>query len=241
MSNAIAVIGFLAFLFALGYGIFHLICKAAKKEKRFSKKLFWPLLIGGFVLLLTGGSSAEPDTSAAKAEQKYSTLDTAYQKLTKDHQALEKKYESISAAAEKEKSEAEAGNEKKLSELSQEINELKKTNKSLKQDNEKLKNSQKKLEKTAKTLQSENKTLKRQKEETKTSEHTETAQNTAPSSGGHAGTKAADTSQGCDIKGSRNGIYHTPGSTYYDRTTDPVEMFCSVEEAEAAGFRAPKR
>ncbi|MFT3655597.1 putative membrane protein YttA [Bacillus sp. B01(2024)] len=241
MSNAIAVIGFLAFLFALGYGIFHLICKAAKKEKRFSKKLFWPLLIGGFVLLLTGGSSAEPDTSAAKAEEKYSTLDTAYQKLTKDHQALEKKYESISAAAEKEKSEAEAGNEKKLSKLSKEINELKKTNKSLKQDNEKLKNSQKKLEKTAETLQSENKTLKRQKEETKTSEHTETAQNTAPSSGGHAGTKAADTSQGCDIKGSRNGIYHTPGSTYYDRTTDPVEMFCSVEEAEAAGFRAPKR
>lgn len=40
MSNAIAIIGFLAFLCAVGYGIFHLICKAAKKEKHFSKKLF---------------------------------------------------------------------------------------------------------------------------------------------------------------------------------------------------------
>ncbi|ASS63118.1 MULTISPECIES: sunset domain-containing protein [Bacillus] len=240
MSNAIAIIGFLAFLCAVGYGMFHLICKAAKKEKHFSKKLFWPLLIGGFILLLTGASPAEPDASAVKAEEKYSTLDTAYQKLTKEHQALEKKYESISAAAEKEKSEAEAGNEEKLSKLSQEISELKKTNKSLKQDNEKLKNSQKKLEKTAETLQSENKTLKRQKAKTK-SENAETAQNNAPSSGGHAETKASGTSQGCDIKGSRNGIYHTPGSTYYNRTTEPAEMFCSVEEAEAAGYRAPKR
>lgn len=180
MSNALAIIGFLAFLFALGYGIFHLICKAVKKEKRFSKKLFWPLL-GGFILFLIGGSSAEPDTSAVKAEEKYSTLDTAYQKLTKEHQALETKYESISAAAEKEKSEAEAGNEEKLS---KEIKELKKTNKSLKQDNEKLKDSQKKLEKTAETLQSENKTLKRQKEETKTAGNAESAQNTASFSAG---------------------------------------------------------
>ncbi len=40
MSNAIAIIGFLAFLCAVGYGIFHLICKAAKKEKHFSKSCF---------------------------------------------------------------------------------------------------------------------------------------------------------------------------------------------------------
>lgn len=43
------------------------------------------------------------------------------------------------------------------------------------------------------------------------------------------------------IKGSSSGIYHVPGSSYYDRTTNPVEMFKSVEEAEAAGYRAPKR
>lgn len=43
------------------------------------------------------------------------------------------------------------------------------------------------------------------------------------------------------IKGSRNGIYHVPGSTYYDRTTNPVIMFKSIEEAEQAGYRAPKR
>ena len=64
--------------------------QSGKIRKTFFKKLFWPLLIGGFILLLTGASLAEPDASAVKAEEKYSTLDTAYQKLTKEHQALEK-------------------------------------------------------------------------------------------------------------------------------------------------------
>lgn len=42
------------------------------------------------------------------------------------------------------------------------------------------------------------------------------------------------------IKGSKNGIYHVPGSQYYNRTTKPVAMFKTIVEAEAAGYRAPK-
>ncbi|MBT2572909.1 hypothetical protein J7E26_02900 [Bacillus sp. ISL-51] len=241
MSNVMFVLGFLAFLLALGYGFFHLICKAVKKEKRFSKLLFWPLLIGGLALTLISASFAGPDIAATKADEKYSTLDSAYQKLSTEHQALEKKYENISEEAKKEKAEAEASNEDKLSKLSKEIDELKKNNKSLESDNKKLQDSQKKLEKTNKTLQAENKTLQKKKEETKTAGAAETAQGAAHSSGGNSNTKTPDTAQGCSIKGSRNGIYHTPGSTYYSRTTDPVRMFCSVEEAEAAGYKAPKR
>lgn len=48
----------------------------------------------------------------------------------------------------------------------------------------------------------------------------------------------------CDIKGNINAkgekIYHTPSSPWYDKTA-PEVMFCSEEEAIAAGFRAPKR
>ena len=43
------------------------------------------------------------------------------------------------------------------------------------------------------------------------------------------------------IKGSSSGIYHIPGSRYYDKTTRPVRMFKTISEAEQAGFRAPKR
>ncbi|MDW5523070.1 hypothetical protein R6Z02_04815 [Carnobacterium maltaromaticum] len=49
-----------------------------------------------------------------------------------------------------------------------------------------------------------------------------------------------ETGQGL-IKGSESGIYHTPGSTYYDRTTNVVQWFNTIEEAVAAGYRAPKR
>ncbi|WP_424753315.1 thermonuclease family protein [Methylobacterium sp.] len=54
---------------------------------------------------------------------------------------------------------------------------------------------------------------------------------------------------GCAIKGntSRKGekVFHVPGSRDYDRTRISVKggerMFCSEDEAEAAGWRAPRR
>jgi hypothetical protein len=51
------------------------------------------------------------------------------------------------------------------------------------------------------------------------------------------------------IKGNNSGrqaerpvdpIYHTPSSRWY-AATDPEECFATVEEAEAAGYRAPLR
>ncbi|MER2008392.1 MAG: thermonuclease family protein [Psychrobacillus sp.] len=48
----------------------------------------------------------------------------------------------------------------------------------------------------------------------------------------------------CTIKGNINSkgekIYHVPGQQYYEMTV-AEEMFCSKEEAEAAGFRATQR
>ena len=48
----------------------------------------------------------------------------------------------------------------------------------------------------------------------------------------------------CKIKGnissSGKKIYHVPGGQSYD-ITKPEEMFCTKEEAEAAGYRAAKR
>lgn len=42
------------------------------------------------------------------------------------------------------------------------------------------------------------------------------------------------------IKGSKSKIYHVPGGNYYDKTTNVVQWFKTIEEAEAAGYRAPK-
>lgn len=43
------------------------------------------------------------------------------------------------------------------------------------------------------------------------------------------------------IKGSNNGVYHLPGSQYYDSVTNPKEWFKTIEEAEKAGYREPKK
>lgn len=56
--------------------------------------------------------------------------------------------------------------------------------------------------------------------------------------------KSTTSSSGkCDIKGniSSSGvkIYHLPGDRWYDRT-NPERMFCTVQQAVNAGFRAPK-
>jgi endonuclease YncB( thermonuclease family) len=49
--------------------------------------------------------------------------------------------------------------------------------------------------------------------------------------------------EGCAIRGNINRqgerIYHVPGSRWWARTS-PEAVFCSIEEAEAAGFRAPR-
>lgn len=62
-------------------------------------------------------------------------------------------------------------------------------------------------------------------------------QSTTPDVGGQ--TYVQQNGEGA-IKGSVNGIYHIPGSTYYGRTKNVVQWFKTAAEAEAAGYRAPE-
>ncbi|MCY8203873.1 MULTISPECIES: LMBR1 domain-containing protein [unclassified Bacillus (in: firmicutes)] len=248
MEMILAFLGFFACLISLGYGLYHLVRFVLKKEKRFSKRLFWTLFIGGLVLLFTGAGLSEPDTAAANAEKKYSALNAEYKSLSKEHEELEKEYKSVRSEAKKLKDDPE--DQDKLNKLEKENSELKKTQKSLKAEIKELQEKQKQLKEDTKTIKAENETL--QQDKTKLEKQLKEAKSQTANSHEDTGSsssntykndeaKTADTAEGCNIKGSKNGIYHTPGSTYYDRTTDPAEMFCSVEEAEAAGYRAPKR
>ncbi|CUB34068.1 putative membrane protein YttA [Bacillus subtilis] len=56
MEMVLAFLGFLACLIALGYGLYHFVRYVLKKEKRFSKRLFWPLFIAGPCAALYRGS-----------------------------------------------------------------------------------------------------------------------------------------------------------------------------------------
>lgn len=64
--------------------------------------------------------------------------------------------------------------------------------------------------------------------------------NANPNAASPSKSSSRDSGGKCDIKGSKSGIYHVPGSKYYEQTTNVVRWFCSEEEAEKAGYRAPK-
>lgn len=55
------------------------------------------------------------------------------------------------------------------------------------------------------------------------------------------GTQYVDANGNGLIKGSKSHIYHVPGSTYYNKTTNVTQWFKTVEEAEAAGYRSPEK
>ncbi|PLT29007.1 thermonuclease family protein [Peribacillus deserti] len=69
----------------------------------------------------------------------------------------------------------------------------------------------------------------------------------AASAGSSTGNETSDdteTNTSCSgkIKGNANSkIYHVPGGSFYESTTDNIVWFCSEKEAEKAGYRASKR
>lgn len=76
-----------------------------------------------------------------------------------------------------------------------------------------------------------------------------TAATTAVVGGGYALTSGQTTQANCNIKGnvsltSGERIYHKPGDLYYEKTeidrSAGEKMFCSDEEAKAAGWRRSK-
>jgi myosin heavy subunit len=150
--------------------------------------------------------------------------------------------------------------ETKLKALTEELDEVKEENTSLQRDYDEMSADMEAYTEEISALEAENEALQEQLKEKekaissstassesgdegKDQDNTETAASSEQevASESVANDASSSSSGDCDIKGSQNGIYHIPGSTYYDRTTNVVQWFCSVEEAENAGYRAPKR
>ena len=57
--------------------------------------------------------------------------------------------------------------------------------------------------------------------------------------GAHAPRRTASRPRGLQDQGQRRfGLYHVPGSAFYDRTVAEI-WFATAEDAEAAGFQLP--
>lgn len=236
-------VGALMVMGAISYLIYHFIRKIKNKDRTLPKKKFYPVLIGGFSLIILGTALTDPQSLKAlsEAREMNESLTVEVEKL----EAEVKELEEINKAADKEKKE--------------EIDELAKAHegevKSLKEDyqtKEKEFTEQiTSLEEKKTSLEGEVTTLKeqakaKQTEVASTSSSSSSSSNSTSSSSGAAtntssSPSSSSNSSECNIKGSNSGIYHTPSSSYYNRTTNVAQWFCSVEEAQAAGYRAPKR
>lgn len=79
----VAVIGFLLFFGALIYLIYYVISKILKLERKFSKKMFFPLFFGGLLLLIIGVTFNDT-SSEEKLESALEEIET----LSKENKKL---------------------------------------------------------------------------------------------------------------------------------------------------------
>lgn len=239
--EVIAVIGALVFIGAIFYLIYHFIRKIKNRDRVLPKKKFFSVLVGGFSLMILGAALIDPQSQAALNEAremnesltvKVEELETEVKELEEINKEADKiKQEEIDELTKAHKEEVKSlneGYEAKEKELSEKITNLEESKTSLEGEVAKLKE-----QAAAKPKEVASNTSSGGSSSPSGSAST----NTSSSSSGSTSTNSGD----CNIKGSVNGIYHTPSSRSYSRTKNVVQWFCSAEEAQAAGYRAPAR
>lgn len=165
----------------------------------------------GGLLLLIISAPYYSEETYAVDETKTEDLTTELQELKTEHSAVQKEQTAL-------KQQLNQANEK----LIKEKDSLTKKTKSL---SEKLAKAEEKSGSTEATVKEKN----------------ATAQAGTSHSASAPKKNSGESKQECKIKGSVNHIYHTPGSTYYDRTKNVARWFCTEQEARDAGYRPPKR
>ncbi|GGK02287.1 hypothetical protein GCM10007063_25740 [Lentibacillus kapialis] len=179
-----------------------------------------PILTLALFLTVLSGCGMDSAAELDKEIEKNENLTSEITELENSNSKLQEEYDEL---------------ENKFDELTEEVSQLNQENKSIKSENEKLSAEIDSLESSNNELQQQ--LDKKQKNSASSSNSTSTTSGESSEVGSDATQSTGD----CEIKGSVNGIYHTPGSTYYNQTKNVVEWFCSEQEAQEAGYRAPKR
>ncbi|REB08556.1 hypothetical protein DVB69_05310 [Sporosarcina sp. BI001-red] len=189
----------------------------------------------GFSSLLLAGCGA--DQEQVQLNEKLETKNTV---VLEANQSLKSELSELQTEMDKLKGDFQ-GQTDQQSKIQETVDSLQKENATLTESITALKTQNTEL---LASVGEKDKSIQQMKEQAAVSKTTSSGTNSQSSAGGQANSQTAATvaSQGqCDIKGSNSGIYHVPGSTYYSRTKNVARWFCSTEEAEKAGYRAPKQ
>ena len=159
--EAIVMIGFLVFFGSLIYLVYHFVRKIMNRERTLKKKVFFPILIGGFMFLVIGAvfvdttlqdeleEALESNISITKENKAaISTTDefeTDNEKLKEDIEKIAEEIEELESKLpelekkEKEFNKLESVHKEDVTALEEEISTLKTTNSSLKEKVDNLK------------------------------------------------------------------------------------------------------
>src|SRR5699024_4210563 len=213
---------FMLLLFSI---IFWFIYRSKRaKNEQLSKKFLIPFFITAGIFVLAGGAI---DTETANEDT--TNLENENAKLTDQLEQMNDQQTELEESVKKLETKLES-EEKENIEFEETIDELKEENTTLDEKIEELEKEKKDEETRVAIAEKKDKETKSTSSSSKQQTQSSTKSNNDTSNDGD-----------CDIKGSENGIYHTPGSTYYSRTKNVAEWFCSTAEAEGAGYRAQER
>lgn len=225
-------------------------------SNRKTMKKYLPLLaLAMFFILLSGcgtdNNSADSDQEIENNEEltsEIATLEEANSSLQEEYDELQSQFNELEDEIavledENEKLEDYESIKEENESLTEEIAALEEENEKF-EDYESIKEKNESLSEEITTLQESNSELQQQLEESQEADRSGSSASSTSAEDSDDNDTTASSSQPdegeCNIKGSESGIYHLPGSTYYDRTTNVVSWFCCEEEAQEAGYRAPK-
>lgn len=240
-------IGLLVIIFTSFYLLYHFILKFKQPERKVPKKVILSLIIGGILSFSIGAAFLDTSDQVRLDEEieanevlsaEVSDLNTTIMELQASNEDFNKEIIDLSELN------SEISNENKT--LTEEVKTLTKNNEDLEKDINTLTVTVKELEgkvseREVSTKTESKKSVSTKSKATDTSDSVEQSSKKTSIASNSSSTNNTSSNEDCDIKGSKSGIYHVPGSTYYNRTKNVVQWFCSTSEAVNAGYRAPEK
>ncbi|WP_152657593.1 hypothetical protein [Oceanobacillus sp. CFH 90083] len=216
------------------------------------KKTYLPALALAMVLTVLSGCGTDTNTADLDQEiENNEELTSEIAELEKANSSLQAEYDELQSQfneLEEEVTQLKEENEtledyesikEENESLAEEIAALKEENEK-QEDYESVKEENESLAEEIDTLKENNSELQQQLEDSQEASSSGSSTSSTSEEDDTTASSSQSAEGECNIKGSTSGIYHVPGSTYYDRTTNVVSWFCSEEEAQEAGYRAPK-
>ncbi|WP_449355207.1 excalibur calcium-binding domain-containing protein [Virgibacillus natechei] len=156
----LSILGFFAIIASFVYLTYHFIKKVKNKERKLSKKLFYPLFVGGFIFMIVGVEVDDDSTLAQLSEEveKNENLTNEMSELKDENESLKLEVEEIQSDKKQAEDELESS-QNKLNSLTSNTAEHDEETQDLNDEIDSLVNEKEELTSKIEDLEEENSSL----------------------------------------------------------------------------------